>query len=227
MSDGEPRARDAGRFLDLEAWPRAATFRFFRGHEQPFFNVCAPVDVGRTLALCRASGRSFSLAAWFLCLRAADAVEPLRYRLRGERVWVHDALDVGVTVLRDDETFRFCYLRRADTFDAFAAGAARAIAAVRAAPADAPQGEEGRDDVLHGTVLPWLAFTSISHARRVPAADSVPKVAFGKYERRGERVDLPVSIEVHHALVDGLHVGRFHERLAALHAAPEAALSGP
>src|SRR5690606_32490767 len=70
----EPRG---GRFLDLEAWPRAATFRFFRGHEQPFFNVCAPVDVARTLALCRASGRSFSLAAWFLCLRAAEAVEPL------------------------------------------------------------------------------------------------------------------------------------------------------
>ncbi len=215
----------SGRWLDVDASPRAATFRFFLGFEQPFFNVCAPVDVSRTLELCRASGRSFFLVSWWLCLRAAEAVEPLRCRLRGDRVWVHDALDVGVTVLRDDESFRFCYLDRAPTFDAFARGAERAIAAARAAPADAPlEPRPDRDDLLHGTVLPWLPFTSISHARRLPAGDSVPKLAFGKYERRGDRVDMPVSLEVHHALVDGLHAGRFFERFAALLAAPVAEL---
>jgi chloramphenicol O-acetyltransferase type A len=137
-------------------------------------------------------------------------------------VWAHDALGVGVTVLRDDESFRFCYLDDAPTFDAFAGAAADVLAAARAAPADAPlEPQADRDDLLHGTVLPWLPFTSITHARRLPAADSVPKVAFGKFERRGDRVDMPVSLEVHHALVDGLHVGRFFERFTALLAAAE------
>ncbi len=211
-----------GRWLDVGASPRAATFRFFRGFEQPFFSVCAQVDVGPTLERCRASGRSFFLASWWLCLRAAQDVEPLRCRLRGDRVWAHDALGVGVTVLRDDESFRFCYLDDAPTFDAFAGAAAPALAAARAAPADAPlEPRADRDDLLHGTVLPWLPFTSITHARRLPAADSVPKVAFGKFERRADRVDMPVSLEVHHALVDGLHVGRFFERFAALLAAAD------
>lgn len=215
-----------GRWLDLEAWPRAATFRFFQTFEQPFFNVTAPVDVGPTLALCRASGRSFFLASWFLCLRAAESVEPLRCRLRGDRVWVHDALDLGVTVLRDDESFRFCYLDRAPTFDAFVRGAEPALARARAADPGAPlEPRPDRDDLLHGTVLPWTSFTSITHARRLPATDSVPKLAFGRYEPRGDRVEMPVSLEVHHALVDGLHVGRFFERFAALLAAPEGALS--
>lgn len=216
-----------GRWLDVEASPRAATFRFFRGFEQPFFNVCAPLDVTPTLELCRATGRSFFLASWWLCLRAAGSVEALRCRLRGERVWVHDALDLGVTVLRDDESFRFCYLERAATFDAFARAAEPGLVAARSSPADAPlEPRPDRDDLLHGTVLPWLPFTSISHARRLPTTDSVPKLAFGKYTRRGERIEMPVSLEVHHALVDGLHVGRFFERFAALLAAPEAELAG-
>jgi chloramphenicol O-acetyltransferase type A len=36
---------------------------------------------------------------------------------------------------------------------------------------------------------------------------------------------MPVSVEVHHALVDGIHVGRFLERFQTLLRQPAAALS--
>ncbi len=35
---------------------------------------------------------------------------------------------------------------------------------------------------------------------------------------------MPVSVEVHHALMDGLHVGRYFERFAAYCDAPEQVL---
>jgi chloramphenicol O-acetyltransferase type A len=60
-------------------------------------------------------------------------------------------------------------------------------------------------------VIPWVAFTSFAHARRHGTEDSVPKIVFGKRHERGGRHRMPVSVEVHHALVDGLHVGRFFE----------------
>jgi len=41
----------------------------------------------------------------------------------------------------------------------------------------------------------------------------VPRIAFGKFTSENERTRLPISIEVHHALMDGLHVGRFLARL--------------
>ena len=37
---------------------------------------------------------------------------------------------------------------------------------------------------------------------------------------------MPFSVEVHHALLDGLHVGRFLARFEAALAAPEAFVSG-
>ena len=71
----------------------------------------------------------------------------------------------------------------------------------------------------------WVSFTSISHARGGGREESVPKIAFGKYREEGGRASMPVSVEVHHALMDGLHVGRYFERLQSYFDDPASALS--
>jgi len=73
-------------YLDLTTWPRKQHFDFFRGFDNPFFNVCVPVDVTALGAFCRAEGVSFFLGYLHLSTRAANAVESFRYRLRGDRV---------------------------------------------------------------------------------------------------------------------------------------------
>src|SRR5216684_2776419 len=59
-------------------------------------------------------------------------------------------------------------------------------------------------DVINGgtTVLPWVSFTSFSHARNWGREDSVPRIAFGKFTKENDRTLLPISVEVHHALMD-------------------------
>ena len=68
----------------------------------------------------------------------------------------------------------------------------------------------------HFNVLPWVDFTSMTHARDVNFRDSVPKMAFGKLVQQGEQWRMPLSIEVHHGLMDGLHVGQFIQVLQAM-----------
>jgi len=43
----------------------------------------------------------------------------------------------------------------------------------------------------------------------------VPQLAFGRTDVDGARLWLPFSVEVHHALMDGLHVGRYVQGLEA------------
>src|SRR5215210_428452 len=63
--------------LDLERWPRRATFEYFRGYDKPYFNVCAPLEAGPLVELARGvPGTSFFLAYLYLSLRAANEVEP-------------------------------------------------------------------------------------------------------------------------------------------------------
>ncbi len=215
------------RFLDLEGWPRRATFEFFRGYDNPYFNLCAPLEVGPLLEFVRARpDTSFFLAYLYLSLRAANELEPFRYRLSGDRVLVHDRIHAGATLLLDEERFDFAYFDYQEDFARFQSEAREAMARVRA-EGGTMNARDDRSDLIHYSALPWVAFTSFSHARNWRREDSVPKIAFGKYtERDGHRL-MPVSVEVHHALMDGLHVGRYLERLQRYFMEPAAGLRLP
>ena len=214
MSRREPE------ILDLASWKRREHFEFFRHYEKPWFNICADVDVTALVARCaEPGGPSFFLASLWLSLVAANGVEELRYRLRGDQVVVHEVIHGGSTVLMPDETFAFAYFDFVPEFATFAEEGARELERVKGGPGGLRPRPE-RDDMIHYSVIPWVAFSSFSHARTWKGDLSVPKIVFGKHRAAGGRRLLPVSVEVHHALVDGLHVGRFYERFEELAGEP-------
>lgn len=212
-------------YLDIERWSRRRQFEFFRDYENPFFNICANLDVTRLWRLTRAEKDiSFFIAYHFFSIKAANQVEPFRYRLRGDRVFVHDRIHAGTTLLLADENFTFVYFDYTEDFEAFQT---RAKAAVEVAKTGGSRLDEraDRDDLIYHSVIPWITFTSISHARKGERVESVPKIAFGKCRTDGDRTGMPVSVEVHHALMDGLHVGRYFEKLESYFADPRSALN--
>jgi chloramphenicol O-acetyltransferase type A len=212
-------------YLDTENWHRRPSFQFFKDYENPFFNVCAHVDITALLNLTRSiEGLSFTLSYHFLSLKAANELEPFRYRLRGERVLVYERIHGGTTVLLEDGRFRFCYFDYEDDFRQFQAGAQRAIERARAEDNLLGMGEAERDDLIHYSVLPWISFTSFSHARKLGGGDSIPKVVFGKHVDEGGVIKMPVSVEVHHALMDGLDVGRYFELIGGYFSNPSGVL---
>lgn len=197
--------------LDLEEWPRRAHFEFFRAYDNPWFNLCADVDVSALHARCAVDGGpSFFAASLWCSLAAANEIPELRYRIRGDGVVVFPAIHGGSTVLLPDGTFRFAYYDWDDDFDRFVYHVGRVLDRVKveSGPLD-PQ--DHRDDLIHYSVIPWVSFTSFAHARRWGTDDAIPKIVFGKHHESGDRRLMPVSVEVHHALVDGLHVGKLYE----------------
>lgn len=211
------------RRLDLSGWRRRDHFEFFKEFEQPFFNVCTEVDVSALVEFTSTERRSFFLGALYLSLRAANEVEELRLRIRGDEVVVHPRVAGGSTVLRDDETFGFGYFDYDEDFSRFEERGREVLAAAR--EPGPLNDQKDRDDIIYYSVLPWFSFTSFSHARRCPSIDSNPRIVFGKRSSRlGEAWCMPISVEVHHALVDGLHVARFLERFEELLSQPSTAL---
>ena len=67
-------------------------------------------------------------------------------------------------------------------------------------------------NVIRYSVLPWFDFTSNSRACDYFHEDPAPRIPFGKITEADGRSTMPVSIHVHHALVDGLHVAQFVEK---------------
>lgn len=205
-------------YLDLERWSRRGLFELFRGYEQPFFGLCAPLDVTALRAATGgAGGRSFFLATLWASLATAQEIEPFRYRLEGERVAVHEAVSASCTVLRPDGSFGFATFEWDADFGGFHEAGRREVERVRAGREIEPS---GRDDLIHYTVIPWVELTAFRHARGSLADSSVPKVVLGKVHRDGDRERMPVALEVHHALMDGYDAGRWYQALAARFADP-------
>lgn len=210
-------------YLDTEAWSRRHLFRLFKDYDDPYFNVCADVDVTALLACARERGLSCFVAYHFLSTKTANEIESFRYRLRGERVLVHERVHAGTIVLLPDDSFTFVYFNFTEEFKPFHETARALVESAKREPPTL-DARAGQDDLIYHSVIPWVSFTGIAHARDSRQRSGIPKVAFGKFREAGGRVLMPVSVEAHHALMDGLHVGRFFERFQSYCADPRAAL---
>jgi chloramphenicol O-acetyltransferase type A len=211
------------KYLDLKKWIRKDVFEFFVAFDKPYFNICTQLDITPLLAALGDRKVSVSLAYHYFALRAANEIEPFRYRLKERQVIVYDVIHGGTTVLLPNEIFTLVYFEYEPSFKKFMAGAE--VAMKKAVSGDGAFRPNPRDDMIHFTTLPWVSFTSFSHARNWGREDSVPKIAFGKFMKVNERTLLPFSVEVHHALMDGLHVGRYVARLEEALRDPEIFLS--
>jgi chloramphenicol O-acetyltransferase type A len=211
-------------YLDLETWPRRQVFEFYLPFDKPYFNVCTRLEVTSLLReLRKRKGTSVWLTYHYLALRAANEIEPFRYRLRQGQVLVHDVINGGTTLILPNETFTLLYFDYAESYTKFMEGATRAVEETK--NGDGLFRPRHEDDArIHCTTLPWISFTSFSHARRWGREDSVPKISFGKFAQENERTLMPFSVEVHHSLMDGLHVGRYIARIEEMLAQPEAYL---
>lgn len=200
-----------GDWVDVRTWKRRVHYRLFRRYDQPFFSVTAEVDVTRPWNRCRRPGApSFFLTSLFQMLRAVNDIEAFRLRLRARGVWRHDRVGVGPTIRRRDETFGFARLEPVENFEQFVNAGNKAIAT--AMNGGKLASTRSTDDVVYHSVLPWLRFTGYTNA--LPGHDSIPRIVFGRAVRENRRMTMPVAVEVHHALVDGIDVGRFFERFS-------------
>ena len=198
------------RQIDLDNWPRRAHYEFFRGFDHPHFSMCANVDVTEFSTYVKSQAISFSVGFVYLMARAANAIPEFRHRLREDGVIEHDVVHPSYTLLVDQDLFSFCTVPYRAVFSEFAALAAERIASFKNNPT---MENTGGDDQLYMTALPWVSFTSFNHPMHYHPADSVPRLAWGKFFSQGGRQLMPLDVLGHHALMDGLHVGRYYTKV--------------
>lgn len=208
------------KYLDLANWSRRELFEFFIDYTDPYFNICARVDVAKLVALVRERNIKISLALHYFALRIANEIEPFRYRLKDREVVVYDVVNGGTTILLPNESFSYAYFDYQRDFQKFVDDMGKSVADLMAGSGALKP--TMRDDVIYHTSLPWISFTSFAHARNKGRGESIPRFVFGKFMAENDRLMMPISVEVHHALMDGLHVGRFLSQLEDALARPAA-----
>ena len=206
------------RTIDLETWPRRDHFLLYGSMEYPHFSMCANVDLTAFREAVAGAGVSLTVATVYVVTRAANDIPEFRYRIRAGKVVEHEVVHPATTILTG-EVFNFCWFEYTEDFAEFAAKAAGQI--VRLKEQQRLVERHGVDDVLYMTSIPWVTFTSFMHPLPLNPADSIPRFAWGKFFQDSESLRMPLSVQAHHGVVDGLHMGRYYARVQELLQAPD------
>lgn len=200
--------------LDLDKWPRRATYDFFRDFDDPFFNIAANVDVSALNRYCREHGLSISLSALYYVMVAANEIREFRIRLLGDELVEFDRIHATQTILNDDETFSFAYFEMQPDLAAFNSSGRASVAKYKKIKSF--DVEADRVDLIYFSVIPWVSFTSFKHATRLDRTQTVPRIVFGKIFEDDGAKKIPLSVEANHTIMDGLHVGKLFNRFQEL-----------
>ncbi len=196
------------KIINLDTWERTTHYEFFKRMDYPHYNIGVNIDITNFLAKTNEKDIPFYYAMIYAATYALNQVEEFRYRIRGEQVVLHDMIHPSFTAMSEGtDLFKMVTVNMEKSIFDFTDQAREK--SDHQTDYFVFKDVEGRDDLTYITCIPWVSFTHLSHTISFNKDDSVPRLAWGKYFKEGDKILLPFSVQAHHSFVDGIHIGRY------------------
>lgn len=204
--------------VDCTVWPRREIFSFMSGMSNPYYAVTFRQDVTPVYYYAKRHSISFYYTMVGLCTKAINEVEAFRYVIRAGEVWRlgEDRVPSFTDLKPGGDCFYIVTMPMEGTLQEFAR-AARQRSTEQTVFLDMTTQTDG---LIYFSCLPWLDVTGLTNERDLAQTDardeSIPRIAWGKYVPVGDRLELGISFETNHRLIDGVHIGQFGAALDRL-----------
>lgn len=203
--------------IALTNWDRREIFSFFSGMSNPFYVVTFRQDVTKLYHYVKQHQLSFYYTLIHLCTQAINQVEAFHYVIRQGDVYRIEARSPSFTDLKPgSECFHIVTVPCMDSLTDFNREAKQRSAA-QTVFLDT---RKETDQLIYFSCLPWVDITAVTNERDLAAPsaqdESIPHITWGKYRQAGGRVELGISLDVNHRLIDGVHIGKFAAALTEL-----------
>lgn len=192
--------------VNFSEWPRYNYYKIFAEMESPHLTVAFHVDVSPLLN----SSKNLFSTILFLIHRTCEEIPEFLYRIQKDSsVVYYESVDISFNILAKDGLFSNHRIAPICNYEKFSDEVQLAIKAknIRGEIQIDPDQDQS---LIVTSFVPWFSFLGIREPV-INKNDSIPRITWGKYTPDGK---LPVSIQVHHGLVDGVHLGKFYEILS-------------
>lgn len=199
--------------IDLEAYPRREHFEHFF-ELQLTYSVTVSIDVTELIASLKARGlRVYPTQIWMLA-EIVNRTPEFRMSVDPEgQLGLFDLLHPLFTVFNDrTETFSSLWTAFSADFSQFYDAAVATIVQYNTG-AYLPQSDLPIN-ALNVSSLPWLEFSAFN--LNMPSDYTLPIFTIGRHSVVNGRTSMPLAIQVHHAVCDGFHLGKFVDNLQRL-----------
>ncbi len=171
-----------------------------------------PLDVTDLHASCKRKGNRFYFSLMHLVVQEMNAIENFRYRIENGEVFDEVIQHAYFTdFIEGTDLFKIVRTSVDEDYETFEAHALQV---------SKKQGEKLFQsetapvlNTIYVTSFPWARFIHFTYATKLGSSSSVPQVSWSQFVEENGRKILNLSVEVHHGLVDGYHVGLFINQL--------------
>lgn len=203
--------------IDLETWPRKALLEKYNGYTFPYINIGAEFDVTNLYNEAKKHELSFYCAMIHTAVKAALEIKNFKYRVVDGKPFMCEQLTPVFTYLpKGEEQFYLVSQPYEADMKAFCHKAKAKAEAMKNDSSHAYMHGKDEVEILYMSCIPWIRYTHFIRTFKDADEDNIPRISWGKYaENKDGRIVMPLSVQVHHALMDGYHVGMYFERLEA------------
>lgn len=193
--------------IDLETWERREFYEHFINEVRCTYSTTVQLDI-TSLKGCRL----YPAMIWLLT-QTVNQLPEFRTALTDEGPGIYDRLHPAHTIFnQESKTFSGIWTEAHSDYSeflrAYEADAAMFSSSVKFAPK--PNRPPNTFDI---SMVPWFTFTAFNINVFDQGTYLLPIFTMGKFFDTGGKRMLPLAIQVHHAVCDGYHVGRFLEIL--------------
>ena len=197
------------KIIDEKNWSRAIHCAIFRNYIEPSFCVTFEVDVTNFYNKVRTQNLSFTLSMVYAVCKCGNEIENFRYRFFEGEVVLFDKIDTAFTWLNTEtDLFKVVNVPLTDNLHSYVELAKNTVDSQKEY-FTAPLG----NDVFQCSPMSWLTYTHISHTNSGRKDNATPLFDWGKFRAVDGKLLMPLSVQVHHSFVDGLHIGKFADML--------------
>ncbi|MCX8131471.1 MAG: CatA-like O-acetyltransferase [Clostridia bacterium] len=194
----------------MSKWYRYSTYKRFLSYSYPYLTICSPVNITQIVLYAQTNHISiYGMVTWAV-MKAVNSIDAFRLRIQGDKLALYNSVGVSFSALKPDNSY--CYTSIVE-FDEMLPFLNEFQKAKKVAESDLIINYEDRDDVIYITCVPMARITSVVNPMRLDIQDCIPRICWGKYEAQGDQFLIDVSVQVHHSLADGLHIGALFQNL--------------
>ena len=195
--------------IDEKNWARKIHCAIFRNYVEPNFCVTFEVDVTNFYKKIKSQNLSFTLSMVYAVCKCGNEIENFRYRFLDGKIILFDKIDTAFTLLDSEtELFKVVNVPFVENLQNYVE-LAKKISDAQQEYFTAPLG----NDIFQCSPLPFLTYKHISHTISGKKDNSTPLFDWGKFHEVGGKLFMPLSVQVHHSFVNGLHIGKFADKL--------------
>ena len=195
--------------IDFDKWERREHYLHFINEVRCSYSVCVNLDISNL------NGQRLYPAMLWLLTRTVNEMPEFRTSFTEDGLGYYSEMHPAYTVFnRDTKTFSGIWTAYQPDYPSFLHGYEEDAGKYSFTTQYEPK--PGRPaNSFDVSIVPWFSFTTFNLNVFGDGTYLLPIFTMGKTFEENEKTMLPQAIQVHHAVCDGYHVGKFIETLQA------------